>query len=283
MKVCISQLFKSIFFITSFLFITQSSWAQPELPAISGATQKAVNVITWSCQYDGVKSIAVLRSSDSASKFVTIGYVKNVKKGVQAYIDGHPLAGNNYYKLVIAFSSGWDWKSDRILLQVDSQELVNAPVLPPNDSLQSLINGSVITIDPSKPISATTTPTTTTIVNPKTGDTIVKKDTVQTNANISIDMSKLNATSNNSLAIKKSIYVFTNPFNGHINVEIPNAEVNNYSIDFFDEQGNHVFTIGRVRKKFIVVDKRNFQKKGMFKFFLYKGEDLFEKGYININ
>src|SRR5690606_29195020 len=146
-----------------------------------------------------------------------------------------------------------DWKSDRILLEVDSQELVNAPVLPPNDSLQSLINGSVITIEPNKPISTSTT----SVINPITGQTEVKKDTVQTNANISIDMNKLNTTSNNTVAIKKSIYVFTNPFNGHINVEIPDAEVNNYSIDFFDEQGNHVFTIGRVRKKFLVVDKRN--------------------------
>src|ERR1043165_1812618 len=87
------------------LLFTSRSVAQPLLPDMVGTTQKGVNILSWTSQYDGLKSIAVQRSADSTYNYVSIGYVKNLKKGPQAFIDGHPVPGKNWYRLYIVFNS----------------------------------------------------------------------------------------------------------------------------------------------------------------------------------
>src|SRR6185312_3997416 len=107
--------FAVLFFLfLSVVLISVASQAQPMLPDIAGTSQKGIVVLTWNCQYNGIKSIAVQRSSDSAHNYATIGYVKNVKKGVQAFIDGHPGAGNNFYQLYIIFGSDLTWNSNHL-------------------------------------------------------------------------------------------------------------------------------------------------------------------------
>ena len=103
-----------------FVSATQLLKAQPVLPDIVGATDKGINVLSWTSQYDGIKSIAVQRSSDSVYNFATIGYVKNLKKVTQAFIDGHPVPGNNWYRLYINFNSDLTWYSNRFKIFVDS-------------------------------------------------------------------------------------------------------------------------------------------------------------------
>src|SRR3954465_12927824 len=94
-------------------FISGRLLAQPMLPNISGSADKGVVLLSWACQYNGVKAIAVLHSTDSVYNFRIIGYVKKLEKGVQAYVDGHPDTGKNYYKLSIVFNSGLTWTSNR--------------------------------------------------------------------------------------------------------------------------------------------------------------------------
>ena len=111
------------------------------LPDMIGATDKGINVLSWNCQYDGLKFIAVQRSADSVFNYVTIGYVKNTKQGPQAYIDGHPLPGDNWYRLNIGFSSDLTWNSNRLKIHIDSATLLAKGVVPPNDSLQRYASG----------------------------------------------------------------------------------------------------------------------------------------------
>ena len=87
----------------AFLLTCGAAKAQPTLPDIMVLTQNGVNIISWVSQYEGLKSIAVQRSADSVFNYATIGYVKNLKKGPQAFIDGHPNPGVNWYRLTIVF------------------------------------------------------------------------------------------------------------------------------------------------------------------------------------
>src|SRR5690606_32615307 len=93
----------TIFFVSP--FCTSTLYAQPELPNLSGVSKEAINVISWTSQYDGIKSIAVQRSEDSVMNFKAIGYVQNLGRGSQGFIDGHPNPADNYYKLSISFVS----------------------------------------------------------------------------------------------------------------------------------------------------------------------------------
>lgn len=217
--------------------------AQPALPDMMAVTQNGVNVLSWVSQFEGVKSIAVQRSGDSVYNFSTIGYVKSVKKGSQAFIDGHPNPGANWYRLYIVFSSDLTWYSNRVKLYVDSAQLMKKGVLPPNDSLQKMV--STLTLNEG------------TVPDP---------------------------TEINAFTYIRSQYVFTNPFTGHVNVELPDDDDKKsvFSLVFFDSKNNQVLQVPKVAERAVIIDKRNFQRKGIYKFEMRKNQDLLETGYITI-
>jgi hypothetical protein len=242
-----------------FLFVAARSVAQPLLPDIVGVTQKGMNILSWTSQYDKLKSIAVQRSNDSFFNYTTIGYVKNLKKGPQAFIDGHPLPGKNWYRLQIAFGSDLTWTSNRIKLFVDSAQLLLQSVVPPNDSLQKLAarvhfndTAALHAINPAAPAKPVLT------------------------------ISLPDANSVDAYAYIKSQYVFTNPFTGHVTVEIQDARKYRYSLQFFDQGDNRVLDIPRIPESSIIIDKRNFQHKGIYRFELSRDREKLEAGYITI-
>lgn len=232
--------------------------AQPVLPDIIGVTQKGLNILSWTSQYEKLKTIAVQRSADSFFNYTTIGYVKDLKKGPQAFIDGHPLPGKNWYRLQIVFGSDLNWYSNRMKLFVDSAQLLLQRVMPPNDSLQKLASRVRFTDTtgaaagpamPLKPVLSLTIP----------------------------DVSAADA-----YAYIKSQYVFTNPFTGHVNVEIQDAKQFKYSLQFYDQKDMQVLDIPRISESNIIIDKRNFQHKGLFRFELVREKEKLETGYITI-
>lgn len=241
--------------------LSLSASAQTQLPDILGATEKGINLLSWNCQYDGVKSIAVQRSGDSVFNFVSIGYVKNLKKGAQAYIDGHPVPGNNWYRLYIVFNSDLTWYSNRYKLVVDSAAILNQTVLPPNDSLQKLANNIKVDIG-----------TTTAVSTADSLKAIVNK----------LKIAIPDPEEVNPFTYVRSQFVFTNPFTGHVNMELPDVKKYHYSIRFFDQNNRKVLEVERISESPVIIDKRNFQKKGLFKFELMKGKDKLEMGYITI-
>lgn len=224
-----------IFLLTS---IHQSGLAQPDLPAISVITQGGISILSWNNTYEsGLKSIAVQRSADSNYNFSTIGYVTDLKKGVQSFVDAHPMTGKNWYRLLILFTSDMEWKSSLGKVILDSAAIANRKPLPPSDSLQKLISQS--------------------------GNTAA-----------------LNTL--NTISYPKSQYVFTNPFTGNINIEIQDAFKESYSLIFYDQQDREVLRVPRINDKVVILDKRNFQNPGLFKFKLLKNKQEFDKGYVTI-
>ncbi|RYD57088.1 MAG: hypothetical protein EOP56_09805 [Sphingobacteriales bacterium] len=252
---------RALFFILIAFSITAS--AQPMLPDMAAASEKGINVLSWMSQFDGVKSIAVQRSSDSAHNYTTVGFVKNIKKGRQAFIDGHPLPGNNWYQLYIVFSSDLTWFSNRVKLVVDSNTIANKGVLPPNDSLQKL--ASKIKIDTAAGG----------VVSGNPADTL--QGLIDKLVIAIPDPGEINAYS-----YVKSQYVFTNPFTGHVNMELPEVKDYRYSIRFYDDKDKRVMEIPRVAESPIIIDKRNFKKKGLYKFDLIRDNEKMETGYITI-
>lgn len=79
-----------------------------------------------------------------------------------------------------------------------------------------------------------------------------------------------------------SQYVYTNPYNGNINIELQNPLEISYRIEFYDDAGNKVLQIPRVNDELVVLDKRNFQKYGQYQFKIFKGNEEFSKGYVSV-
>ena len=239
--------------VFSILFASNASAQVPLLPDLSAGTEKAINFLTWNCQYDGIKSIAVQRSNDSVYNYITIGFVRNVKQGVQAYIDGHPLPGKNFYRLYIAFDSDLTWYSNRVRVTVSEEELLSqGMVLPPNDSLQKFISNT----DANNPLKE-----------------IIGK--------VSLSASSSDADQNGFSYIR-SQYIYTNPLTGHVNIEVPEVLRNKYNVKFYDGNNKQVLEVPRVMASPAIIDKRNFQRKGIFKFVLKRNNTQLETGYITI-
>ncbi|MBS1782316.1 MAG: hypothetical protein JSS78_04565 [Bacteroidetes bacterium] len=213
------------------------------LPNIGATTSRGINILSWNSQYDGVRSIAVQRSNDSIVSFSTIGYVKNIKKGNQGFVDGHPMPGINWYRLYIVFNSDLTWISNNVKLHVDSMQLLKQPVLPPNDSLQKMLTSI-----------ASGTPTNT------EGNDL------------------------NNYTYVRSQYVFTNPFTGHVNVELPDSTDKHsiFSLSFFDAKNKKILFVPFINEPMVIIDKRNFQRKGLYKFEMRKNRTVIETGYITI-
>jgi len=279
--------------VTLFTFFTTFAFAQPQLPDIAGAADKGVIVLTWQCQYEGIKSIAVQRSSDSLHNFTTVGYVKNVKKGIQAFVDGHPLPGKNWYQLEIIFSSDLNWMSNKVKLFVDSSTLLNQNVvLPPNDSLQKILvtsesgkrvikskSGIVVTIDSTGrkgDVNAVSSVDSSGNGNPNSIDSVTKR---VHHIAISLDA---DPTGVNPYTFIKSHYVFTNPLTGHVNMELPDVATHHYSVKFFDDKEKQIMEVPHITASPVIIDKRNFEKKGIYKFELRKDHAILETGYITI-
>ncbi|KAA5536956.1 hypothetical protein F0919_04590 [Taibaiella lutea] len=99
----------------------------------------------------------------------------------------------------------------------------------------------------------------------------------------------INATGNTAVIneiktveMPKSQYVFTNPFTGNINIEIQDALKETYQLFFYDQNDKEVLRIPRINDKIVILDKRNFQTTGIFKFKLLKNKEDFDKGYVTI-
>ena len=250
------------------LFFSLFSYAQPNLPDILAGTEKGINILTWTNQYEGIKSIAVQRSSDSMYNYVTVGYVKNLKKGQQAFIDGHPVPGNNWYRLYIVFNSDLSWNSNRIKLSVDSATIFSKGVVPPNDSLQKLAVGIKMRMDTSGH---------SVITGAGVGTDSVSK--ALSSIKLSLPTASGDVASFNYI---KSQYVFTNPFTGHVNIELPDVTKHKYTVVFLTQEKKRLFEIPRVTDSPIIIDKRNFQQKGLFQFELLKDDRKIGTGFITI-
>lgn len=285
-------------FVLSFVFLSFKVHAQPTLPDLAIVHQDGINILTWNCQYDGVKSIIVQRSSDSNFNYTTIGFVRNIKKGTQYYLDGHALPGVNWYRIKLVFGSDLVWTSNRIKIKIDSSQLAKARVLPPNDSLQALVSRlrtKTITVTDSNSGQANNrtiifSQPDVEIKKEQSGGRIADKnaDTTNTAASetktnaLSISIEVPDIESVNAYSYIKSQYVFTNPFTGHVNIEIADAVTAKYSIDFYDSKNNKIIQIPHISQPNLILDKRNFQHVGLFKFDLYKDKVKLETGYITI-
>lgn len=252
------------------------------LPDMASVTQNGINILTWTCQYDGVKSIAVQRSSDSNLNYITIGYVKDVKKGVQYYLDGHAKAGANWYRVKLVFGSDLSWTSNRIKIVVDSAQVAKGRILPSNDSLQGLASKfSTKKVEVTDSATGKVGKKTVIINSTVTGKT---KDTSQAGSVLKpvLTLEIPDIENVNAYTYIKSQYVFTNPFTGHVNIEIADAKTAKYSLEFFDNKNKMILEVPKIAEPNVILDKRNFQKVGMYKFELYKEKVKLETGYITI-
>lgn len=283
-------------FLLVFFLPVFSVCAQPALPGISGAAENGLVLLSWFCQYDGVKTIAVRRSKDSLYNYKIVGYVKQKEKGVQAFADGHPQPGDNFYKLNIVFNSGLNWSSNFCRVYVDTLQLsVKLAALPGNDSLQRFIITEDI-IEKLVPINEREI----TVARAESGvakeiigvegqkvPLLFDADSVATAPAPPLIKKKVKLSfpevdMEEAVGIK-SMYVSVNRLNGHVEMSLPEEyKGHHFSIKFYNLQKQMIVDVPGINAPKVILDKRNFQRKGKYKFVLRKDGLELESGYITI-
>jgi hypothetical protein len=84
-------------------------------------------------------------------------------------------------------------------------------------------------------------------------------------------------------AFTASTHVYTNSFTGHINITLENTLEKRYSVVFYDALNTEALKIDRIGHDNLVLDKHNFNGKGLFQFVLKESGKEVEKGYVRIN
>jgi hypothetical protein len=290
-----------ILFVISSLFATHVL-AQPTLPDITGAIDQGIVVLSWHCQYTGIKGISVLRSRDSISDYEIIGYVKKVDKGMQVFADGHPAAGQNFYKLAIIFKSGVMWRSNHFGIYVSGAQLSSSKDLPANDSLQNLIvtrpavekesDHRAIKDKNSVLLTAATTADTSKVSGKCSVSISYTQDASGTDINTHLEDQKQTVVARQKVTITfddpamnapiiRSRFINTDSATGHINMFLPDdVSTHHYTVKFYDQQNHLLFDIPKINTANIILDKRNFQRKGVYKFVLRRDVVELESGYI---
>ena len=301
--------------LLSNLIVNAQASIVPQLPSMQIITNQAKNILSWTCQYDGIKSIAIQRSSDSVRNFVTIGVLATPKKGIQTYTDLRPLIGKNSYRLSILFAGDVVWFSNTYKVIMDT-EVIAKPIeevikLDTTFAVSTPVNAPAV----KQPTDFDFTPSVNNDTNPNSGyintnleDTLSKKYAVEWFSNTSkvIMDTEVIAKSieevikpNTTIAVSKpvnvpafsqptdfyftpSVRIYTNPNNGHININLEDALSKKYSIRFFDPAKNEILRVSRIIKTTLILDKNNFNAKGTYSFQLFDGSIIHETGYITV-
>ena len=73
-----------------------------------------------------------------------------------------------------------------------------------------------------------------------------------------------------------SYYVYSNK-DGHVFINLPDADRKNYNIKFFEENNSYLFEIKNIKETGLTLDKSNFHHAGWFRFELYQDDKLLER------
>lgn len=224
-----------ILFLYIFLF-PLVGFAQPDLPNVAQLSKDGVNILSWVNPYtSNTKEVLIERSNTLEGEYAVIGKVEEIHLPTQYYTDIQPQAGDNYYRVLVIFKTGHEWRSNDVHIHNAPETLSNSKVIS-KDSVEHLV---------------------------KTLGVVRDVEPMQVN-------------------YKVSPYVYINPYNGNVNIELNDALEEWYKIIFYDENNKVMFEIPRVNDVFVILDKRNFQKFGLYKFKIFKNDTDFADGYISI-
>lgn len=266
----IKHLASGIGFILIFSIISYTAVAQPALPDIAGSVENGSVLLSWVSPYKAVKSISVLRSSDSDANYSIIGYVKNTEKGPEEFLDDHPMSGKNFYKVTLHFNTGLNWTSNRCSVATLPSL---SPVAVENAAISAKAekgSGRVILSPSSAPM-------------PQSDTKATIADSSQAapqKLKISISYEDPNSVSPTFVT---SRFISTDEVTGHVNMNLPNdVNQHHYSVKFYNLQNHMVVDVPKINSSKTIFDKRNFQRKGIYKFILRRDVVELETGYINI-
>lgn len=243
----------------------------PDLPGVNIVSINAQNILKWNSNYDGLAFIAIQRSKDSIRNFSTIGQLTKPKKGHLFYTDTKPMPGRNFYRLQISFGGDVEWYSNVCAATVDSALLA---VSMANAAKLDSINRSTHP----KPTTNGTQTASTSTTQPVTNNTPIPPTPIVNNEPPPPPPPPKPVP----FYYTPSTQVFSNPYTGHVTIQLSDAADKNYKLYFYDQDKKEVLRVSRIQESLLILDKNNFNRRGVYSFILFNGTETVEQGYVTI-
>jgi hypothetical protein len=229
-----------------FILIVQGSLAQQFLPNITVTDFNGKMVVSWQNAYKvPVTNINIQRSFDSTKNYTTIGSVLNPQNIENGYADNKPPYNKMYYRVFISFEGG--------------SYLFSSIVRPIKDI----------------PVKDTSRPG-----QPDISDNIRYPWQVNPFADYSIQKPPL----------KDSLIIINDPEHmpypsqviytareNNVVIHLQDPQTKKYIAKFYDDAGNFLFELTKLKEEYFIVEKVNFMHVGWFHFELFENGKLIEK------
>jgi hypothetical protein len=260
------------------VFFSNTVTAQPLLPDLDCIRDNGKITLAWLNPYENIKSIVVRRSADSVLNFADIATLRLPQKGKQAYTDKAPLSEVNYYKLRIVFKSGLKWSSNTATAGSFFKATTKDPNThsKQNETTNTPRNAAneVQKNEPAVHPSASRTGERT-LRMVLEGESAVTNDNFPAGAEQPATEKELFLTSGNCINTDSAATCLI--------VNLPeDFKRQRYALKIFDNKNNDVFELPLITHHYFLLDKRNFQKKGEYRYILLKEGKQEETGAINL-
>jgi hypothetical protein len=254
---------KKIGILILFSLIFKKSFSQEVLPDITVKNYNGKIIVSWLNDYKiPIQNILIQRSFDSLKNYSTIGTVLNPQNLENGYPNNNPPYNKMYYRLTILFNGGKYEisRSHRPIKEIIPMAPMDITAIP-KTAIEIPIVHTVI--DSALKI----------IVDS------VKKESFRIKKDSSSKLTGIKTIIKPERIIETpypSLRIYTSKQNT-VNIQIPDAKINNYSVRFYDENNKLIFQIKKIREELLYIEKYNFIHSGWFYFEIYENGELFEK------
>lgn len=245
--------------------------AQSSLPEFSATIRSGKVIISWYNGLDSVIQISIQRSPDSLKGFKTITTMPDPTAVTNGYLDNKAPNTTQFYKLYVQQTRGRYFVTKAFKPVVDNAPAVKPTVVKETGKSPATKPAEpVVTVAPPRPSpadSAANSRLELATASP-TGFRLINGKKVVDSARVGVpDLSN---------AFTPSVFVYTNK-EGNVVIALPESRASVFSIKFYRDNGEPVFTINRIKEPLLTLDKSNFFHAGWFRFELYENDKLKEK------
>ena len=241
-----------ILFLSFFIIIgiADKLAAQETLPNITVKNQNGIIIVSWKNEYPlSVKTINIQRSYDSLKNYSTIGSVLNPQNRENGFADTKPPYNKMYYRVFISFDGGAYRFSEAARPVKDM----------PADIAQSETDST--DYDPQ-------------LTRDSAG--------IRVAINHRNDRNKIEPKSNLPVVVTSPIITYPSRriYTGRDNnviINLPDAAIKKYQVKFFDESEVPLFEVNKLPENYLIIEKVNFIRSGLYYFELYENGRIIEK------
>lgn len=274
------KLIVSVFLFAVLLFSGYTSEAQDTLPAFTARNVNGKIILSWVNDFPVVKQLSIQRSSDSLKGFKTILTLPDPTSVTNGFLDNNAPDTVSFYKLYILLDSG-----KYVFSKSQRPHKAPPPAAKKKEYDQRAFSqkapvGNLENAKPQIPATQNNTATPQVATGNESASKIYQPESAQvTNKRRSDGLRTDTVTMVRPETFTPSGFVYTNP-SGNITVVVPVDKQGQYTIKFFDDNGDEVFQVSNIQEHIFSIDKSNFMRSGWYKFELYENKTLREKNKI---